>query len=123
MLRPPPAACGSGVFGLQATRARLVMTVEQRARLSRFIDSPRRGRIGNVAQFALEQVLHAVTLFAQLGFAEIHALAAEFIHGQSLHDGVLAILRGDRVRIDQPFLEAEAASEGTAMLTQSPSAV
>src|SRR6185369_4103807 len=59
--------------------------------------------------YSLQQVLHAITLFAQLGLAGIHALAAEIIDRQSLHNAVFAVLRRDRIRIHKAILDAVAA--------------
>src|SRR6185437_10550304 len=53
-----------------------------------------------------EQCLDPVTLFAQLGIRRVHALAAELVDREALHDLVFTALDGHRVRIDHAFLDA-----------------
>src|ERR1700733_1084307 len=57
----------------------------------------------------LQQFAHAVALLAQLRGTQVHALAAEFIDREPLHDLVCTVAAGDRERIDQPFLDPIAA--------------
>src|SRR5881275_1363475 len=70
-----------------------------------------------------EQRLDPFALLAQLGQGRVHALAAELVHGKTRHDAVLAAGEGDGVGVDDALGDAVAASDGTAMLTQSPSLV
>src|SRR5476651_1972017 len=51
--------------------------------------------IGRRSYGRLEQVLHALTLFTQFIVGRLHARTTEIIDGQTLHDGVLAVLAGD----------------------------
>src|ERR1700730_3061718 len=47
-----------------------------------------------------DEVFHTLAFFQQLAMRRLHLLAAEIVDVQSLHDAVLAVLAGDRIRID-----------------------
>src|SRR5262245_50532567 len=63
-------------------------------------------RIGSLLS---DEVLDAGALFEELPVRRVHALAAEFVDGKSLHDGVPAVLAGVRIRIDDAFRDPVAA--------------
>src|SRR5882672_3444079 len=59
-----------------------------------------------------EKTLDPLALLAQLGVSRLHALAAETIHAETLHDPVLAVADGDRIRVAAAVGDAAVAVRG-----------
>src|SRR6185437_9579411 len=68
-------------------------------------DSRARRTIARLAK----ECFYALALLAQLRVGGLHALAAEFIDGQSLHDLVFAVLESHGIGVDDTLLDAVAA--------------
>src|SRR5688572_4288860 len=62
-----------------------------------------------IAASPSDQVLHALALLEELLVGRVHALAAELVEREALHDGVLPVLAGDGIGIDHAFGDAVAA--------------
>src|SRR5688572_29653338 len=66
----------------------------------------------DMSALSSDQVPHAFALFEQLAVGRVHALAAELVDREALHDGVLSVPAGDGIRIDDALADPVAAVRG-----------